>query len=148
MTDSKTGVLGLKSEWPYTMELQGGNHLSDPVTYDGVKNLINEAVKEINKTNIEMLESIVERFEKKCENNLALSESQCIAKSFITEGVKKKFYENIRSTEKAHERIGNHLTSHKNISGLVRWLITILASSGWIFALLKYLIAGLQKVNP
>lgn len=147
MISSKIAVPDLKSEWPYTMKLQGGNHLSGPVTYDGVKNLINEAVKEINKTNIESLESITERFEKKCENNLALSESQCIAKSFITEDVKKKFYENIRSTEKAHERIDNHLISHKNISGLVRWLITILASSGWIFALLKYLIAGLQKAN-
>lgn len=126
------------------MELKGGNHLSDPVTYDGVKNLINEAVKEINKTNIKMIESIAERFEKKCENGLILSESQCIAKSFVTEEAKKKFYENIRSTEKAHERIDSHLLSHKNISGLIRWLITILAGSGWIFALMKYFIGGLK----
>ena len=147
MIDSKIDIVETESEWPYMMQLKGGNHLSDPVTYDGVKNLINEAVKEINKTNNEMLESIIQRLEKKCENNLALSESQCIAKSFITEGAKKKFYENIRSAEKAHERIDNHLISHKNISGLVKWLITLLASSGWIFALIKYLIAGLQKIN-
>ena len=63
-----------------------------------------------------MIESIAERFEKKCENGLILSESQCIAKSFVTEEAKKKFYENIRSTEKAHERIDSHLLSHKNIA--------------------------------
>ena len=144
MTDSKTGTLDVETEWPYMMQLKGGNHLSDPVSYDGVKNLINEAVKEINKTNIEMIESITERFEKKCECNVELSESQCLAKSFVTEQTKKKFYENVRSTEKAHERIDNHLLSHKNISGLIKWLITIFASSGWIFALMKYFISELK----
>ena len=140
-------VKPVESEWPYMPQLEGGNHLSDPVTYDGVKNLINEAVKEINESNIRMIESAKEQFEKTCISTITLSEKGCSAKSFITEDVKKKFYENIRSTEKAHERIDSHLISHKNISGLIRWLITILASSGWIFALLKYLIAGLQKVN-
>lgn len=146
MIDSKILMpnLGLQDSFA----IKGGNHLSDPVTYDGVRNLINEAVKEINKTNAEILETIVERFEKKCESNLNLSESQCIAKSFVTEEVKKKFYDNVRSTEKAHERIDYHLISHKNMSGLIKWLITILAGSGWIFAFIKYLIVSLQKVNP
>lgn len=147
MIDSKVDIVETESEWPYMAQLQGGNHLSDPVTYDGVKNLINDAVKEINEANTEIIKSVVEQFERECKNSVMLSESRCIAKSFITEDVKKKFYENIRSTEKVHERIDRHLLSHKNMSGLVRWLITILASSGWIFALLKYLIAGLQKAN-
>ena len=148
MTDSKIGMIETEPEWPYMMQLKGGNHLSDPVTYDGVKNLINDAVKEINKSNVRMIESAKEQFEKTCASGITLSEKGCIAKSFITEDTKKKFYENIRSTEKAHERIDYHLASHKNMSGLIKWLITIVASSGWIFALLKYLIAGLQKVNP
>ena len=147
MIDSKAGTIEVESEWPYMMQLKGGNHLSESVTYDGVKNLINDAVKEIREANEEIIKAVTERFEKTCEGSVMLSESRCVAKSFITEDIKKKFYENIRSTEKAHERIDNHLISHKNISGLIRWLITILASSGWIFALLKYLIAGLQKVN-
>ena len=147
MIDSKANIVEIESEWPYMAQLKGGNHLSDPVTYDGVKNLINEAVKEINESNTRMIESAKEQFEKSCISGITLSEKGCVAKAFITDDVKKKFYENIRSTEKAHERIDGHLLSHKNMSGLIRWLITILAGSGWIFALIKYLIVGLQKTN-
>lgn len=145
MTDSKIAILDLEPDWPFAIE--GGNHLSSPVTYDGVKNLINEAVKEINESNVRMIESAKEQFEKSCVSGIALSEKGCIAKSFITEDVKKKFYENVRSIEKAHDRIDGHLLSHKHMSGLIRWLITIVASSGWIFALIKYLIVSLQKGN-
>ena len=148
MTNLKTDIIEKELEEPYMTSLKGGNHLSDPVTYDGVKNLINDAVKEINEFNTRTIESVKEQFEKTCLNTIILAEKGCIAKSFVTEDVKKKFYENIRSTEKAHERIDNHLISHKNLSGLIRWLITIIASSGWIFALVKYLIASLQKINP
>lgn len=146
MTDSKIAVPDLESEWPFA--IKGGNHLSDPVTYDGVRNLINDAVKEINEANIKTIESITKQFEKMCKSSVDLSEGRCAAKAFITENVKEKFYENIRSTQKAHERIDNHLISHKNMSGLIKWLITILASSGWIFAFIKYLIVSLQKINP
>ena len=151
MTDAKNVVPVSESSWPYMTQLKGGNHLPEPVTYDGVKNLINEAVKEINESNFRMIESTKEQLEKICINKIAFSEKGCVAKSFVTEDVKKKIYENIRSTEKAHERIDGHLISHKNMSGLIKYLITIVASSGWIFALIKYLIVSLQnlqKINP
>lgn len=121
--------------------IEGGNHLSVPVTYDGVKNLINDAVKNIDESNEKMMASAKDDFEKFCKIIVNLSESKCVAKAFVTENVKEKFYENIRSSQKAHERIDSHLLSHKSMSSLIKYLITLFATSGWIFALAKHTIS-------
>ena len=115
--------------------IKGGKDLSEPVTYDGVKNLIHEAVKEIAKSN----DKLIEKIEESCAEKILFGEKSCLAKSFLTENVKEKFYKNIRDVEKAHERIDIHLLWHKNTGVLMKWLITIIAGSGWGFALTKYI---------
>ena len=52
--------------------IKGGKDLFEPVTYDGVKNLIHEAVKEIAKSN----DKLIEKIEESCAEKILLSEKR------------------------------------------------------------------------